>query len=79
MDKTRKDGAEMLELYIKEGCPHCRKQIEQLEQEGLTYQLYNVSNDNSALKEIKEKYNAGIVPVLVENGKVKSIGYHGLG
>lgn len=69
----------MLELYVKDGCPYCRKQIEQLEQEGLSYRLYNVSRDRSALKEAREKYGADIVPVLVENGKVKSIGYQGMG
>lgn len=69
----------MLDLYVKDGCPHCRNQIEQLEQEGLSYRLHNVSSDHAALKEAKEKYGAGIVPVLVKNGKVKSIGYKGLG
>ncbi|MFY9258274.1 MAG: glutaredoxin family protein [Dethiobacteria bacterium] len=69
----------MLELYVKDGCPYCRKQIEELEQEGLSYQLHNVSRDRSALQEAKEKYKARIVPVLVENGKVKSFGYQGMG
>ena len=69
----------MLELYIKEGCPHCRKQIELLEQEGLAYQLYDINNDPAALQEAKEKYGAKIVPILVENGEVKSIGYQGQG
>ena len=69
----------MLELYVKDGCPYCRKQIEQLEEEGLSYRLHNVSLDRSALKEAREKYGADIVPVLVENGKVKSIGYQGMG
>ncbi len=69
----------MLELYIKDGCAYCQKQREELEQGGLAYQLYNVSQDPSALKEAKEKYGAGMVPVLVENGKVKAIGYEGKG
>ena len=69
----------MIELYVKDGCPHCQKQIEQLEQEGLPYRLYNIGRDPSALKEAKEKHGADIVPVLVENGKVKSIGYQGKG
>ncbi len=69
----------MLDLYIKDSCPHCRKQIEQLEQEGLSYRLYNVSRDHSALRDVKERYNADMVPVLVEDGKVRSIGYRGMG
>ena len=69
----------MLELYVKDGCPYCWKQIEELEEEGLSYRLHNVSQDRSALREAKEKYKARIVPVLVENGKVKSFGYRGMG
>ena len=69
----------MLELYVKDGCPHCQKQIAQLEQQGLAFQLYNVSHDLSMLAKAKEKYGAAIVPVLVENGKVKTIGYQGMG
>ncbi|NLA26880.1 MAG: glutaredoxin family protein [Firmicutes bacterium] len=69
----------MLELYIKDGCPHCRKQMEQLEQDGLSYRLHNVSRDSSALKKAREKYGADMVPVLVEEGKVKSVGYQGMG
>lgn len=69
----------MLELYVKDGCPYCRKQIEQLEQDSLTYRVYNVGRDRSALKTVKEKYGAKIVPVLVEKGQVKSIGFRGEG
>jgi glutaredoxin 3 len=69
----------MLELYVKDGCPYCRKQIEQLDQEGISYQLRNVSRDKAALKELRERYGAKIVPVLVEDGKVKSMGYQGMG
>lgn len=68
----------MIELYIKDGCPYCRKQIEQLEREGLAYRLHNVRN-RVALEEAKEKYGADMVPVMVENGKVKAIGYRGQG
>lgn len=69
----------MLELYVKDGCPHCRKQIEALEKEGLSYRLHNVSRDPAALKMAKEKYRAHIVPLLVEKGGVKSMGYQGKG
>ncbi|MGI5823637.1 MAG: glutaredoxin domain-containing protein [Dethiobacteria bacterium] len=69
----------MLELYIRVGCPHCDKRIEELEKKGLTYKLYNVFDDPSAYKEAKEKYGADKVPVLVENGEVKSIGFQGGG
>lgn len=69
----------MLELYVKEGCPHCRKQIEQLDQEGCLYKLYDVGRDRVALKKAKEEYGAGMVPVLAEDGKLKAIGFQGKG
>ncbi len=69
----------MLDLYIKDGCPHCRGQIEQLEKEGLSYRLHNVSHDHDALKKVKELYNANKVPVLVKGETVQSIGYLGKG
>ena len=78
-EEILKGVSPMLELYVKDGCPHCRKQIEQLEQEGRLYKLYNVGRDRTALKKIKEKYGAGMVPVLVVKGKVESIGYRGEG
>ena len=68
----------MIELYVKDGCPYCRKQIEQLEREGRSYRLHNVS-DRSALKEAREKYGAGMAPVVGEDGKVKAIGFQGEG
>lgn len=68
----------MLELYIKDGCPHCRKQIEELERQGLAYRLHNV-RDGAALREARERYGADKVPVLVERGAVKAIGFQGEG
>lgn len=69
----------MLDLYIKDGCPHCHEQIEQLDREGLSYRLHNVSLDRDALKKVKEVYNADKVPVMVKDGTVQSIGYLGKG
>lgn len=69
----------MLDIYIKDGCPHCRKQIDQLDREGLPYRLHNVSHDRDALKKAKEVYNADKVPVMVKDGAVQSIGYRGRG
>lgn len=69
----------MRELYIKGGCPHCREQIKKLEREGFTYRLRDIGCDPTALEEVKGKYGARMVPVLVEGGRVKSIGYRGRG
>jgi glutaredoxin len=62
--------------YIKDGCPYCVKLIDELKKKGVDYQEINISQDRNALKEIKSKYNANRVPVLVEGDKV-TVGYRG--
>jgi glutaredoxin len=69
----------MLEVYIKDGCPYCVKQIEVLERKGIDYKLYNVSTDPKALKKARDEYKANKVPVVVEDGVVKNIGFGGGG
>ena len=69
----------MLEVYVKDGCPYCEKQLEVLKKKGAEYKLYNVSADSEALKRAREEYQADKVPVLVENGEVQSIGFGGGG
>ena len=69
----------MLEVYVKDGCPYCEKQIEVLKKKGVDYKLYNVSTDREALKRARQEYKADKVPVVVENGELKSIGFGGGG
>lgn len=69
----------MLEIFVKEGCPYCRQQMEDFDRDGRFYEVYNVSSDPEALKKAKEQYKATKVPVVVEGGKVLSIGYQGAG
>ena len=69
----------MLEVYIKDGCPYCEKQITVLNSKEIEYKLYNVSTDPEALKRAREEYNADKVPVVVEDGVVKNIGFGGGG
>ncbi len=69
----------MLELYVKDGCPYCEQQIEALKKQGAEYKLYNVNTDSEAKKKAKEEFNADKVPILVENGTVKNIGFGGGG
>jgi glutaredoxin len=69
----------MLEVYIKEGCPYCEKQLEVFKRKNLEYKLYNVSVDPEALKRAREEYKADKVPVVVEDGTVKNIGFGGGG
>lgn len=69
----------MLEVYIKEGCPYCEKQLEVFKRKNLEYKLYNISVDPEALKRAREEYKADKVPVVVEDGAVKNIGFGGGG
>ncbi len=69
----------MLEVYIKDGCPYCEKQVNRLKEEGISYRLYNISRDRDALKKARDEYRADKVPVVVEDGVLKSIGYQGMG
>ncbi len=69
----------MLEVYVKDGCPYCEKQIEVLKKKGIDYKLYNVSADREALKRARQEYKADKVPVVVEEGVVQSIGFGGGG
>ncbi|MDZ4131830.1 MAG: glutaredoxin family protein [Dethiobacteria bacterium] len=69
----------MLEVYIKEGCPYCEKQLEVFKRKNLEYKLYNVSVDPEALKRAREEYKADKVPVVVEDGAVKNIDFGGGG
>lgn len=69
----------MLEIYVKDGCPYCEKQLSVLNRKGLEYKVYVVNKDPDALKKAREDYKADMVPVLVEDGEVKNIGFGGGG
>lgn len=69
----------MLEVYVKDGCPYCEKQLEVFKKQGVQYKLYNVSVDPEALKRAREEFKADKVPVVIEDGKVKNIGFGGGG
>lgn len=68
----------MLEVYIKDGCPYCQKQLDDFKSEGLEYKTYNVGNPDN-LKKARQDFGADKVPVVVKDGIVVSIGYNGLG
>ena len=69
----------MLEVYVKDGCPYCEKQLEVLKKKGVVFKIFNVSSDQEALKRARREYKADKVPVVVENGVVQSIGFGGGG
>ncbi len=63
-------------LYTKEGCPYAARLVEELKGKGADFVEINLTFDREALEEIKAKYGADRVPVLVEGDKV-TVGYHG--
>lgn len=69
----------MREIYVKDGCPYCEKQLAILDRKGLEYTVYVVNKDPEARKKAIEEYKAENVPVLVEDGVVKNIGFGGGG
>jgi glutaredoxin len=72
-------GAGMLEVYVKDGCPYCEKQLDIFNRKGLEYKLYNVNTDSEALEKARDEYKADKVPVVVDNEVVKNIGFGGGG
>ncbi len=69
----------MLEVYVKDGCPYCEKQLSVLDRKGVEYELRNVGTDPEALRKAKEEYKADKVPVVVENGELQYVGFGGGG
>lgn len=68
-----------LELYGTKGCPYTADLIEELEWQGHAFVYYDVEEDREALERMLELSHQRTVPVLVEKGKVKSVGYQGRG
>ena len=69
----------MLEVYIKEGCPYCEQQLDDLKAKGISFKLYNVSRDPEALKRARQDYGAKKVPLVTEDGVFKYVGFGGGG
>jgi len=46
---------------------------------GINFKEVNTSVDDAAKKFVQEKFSAGIVPVIVKDGKLVSTGYNGGG
>ncbi len=69
----------MLEVYVKDGCPYCEKQLDIFKKKGLEYKLYNISVDREAHDRVRDLFKADKVPVVVEDGIVTNIGFGGGG
>ena len=67
-------------IYTKPGCPYCAKAREYYTQKGIAFDDRN-AQDNMEYRKQMLKFSKGdpTVPVIVENGKLKQIGWEGRG
>ncbi len=68
-----------LELYVTAACPHCADLRDELEWQGKTFVEYDVQLDADAKARLLALSGGSMVPVLVEDGVVTSIGWKGRG
>jgi glutaredoxin len=69
-----------LELYATRSCSFCAELREQLAWDGRAFVEYDVEGDHDARTRLSELVGAStIVPVLVEDGHVAQVGWHGRG
>jgi glutaredoxin len=67
-----------LEVYGANHCRYTTELLEDLEWRGIAFTYYDVDADADAkARFIQLTENGRSIPVLVENGKVKTVGYQG--
>ncbi|HYX26053.1 MAG TPA: glutaredoxin [Thermoanaerobaculia bacterium] len=71
--------SQRLELYGTKSCPYTAELREQLEWEGRDFDEHDVEEDARSLARLIALTGQRTVPVLVENGRVVQIGWHGRG
>jgi glutaredoxin len=70
----------MLELYVVRTCPFCGELREQLELDGSEFREYDVEADPEARERFLALCGADrIVPLLIEDGRIKQSGWEGRG
>jgi len=67
-------------IYTKPGCPYCAKAREFYNERGITFEDRNAQDNLVYRKEMLAISDGDpTVPVIVENGKLKQIGWEGRG
>ena len=66
-----------LEVYGAKHCQYTAELLEELEWRGEAFVYLDVEEDRAALKRMLELTRQRSVPILVEDGRVKEIGYKG--
>ena len=70
----------MFELFGTASCQYTAEMREWLEWTGREFVAYDVERDAAALRRMREVTGGqGVVPVLLEDGKVSRIGWNGRG
>jgi glutaredoxin 3 len=69
----------VLELFGSSGCPYTLEMREWLEFSRREFVEFDVDTDAAALIRMREASGQRTVPVLLEDGKVLQIGWHGRG
>lgn len=57
-------------LYTKRGCPWCHEAVEFLDGKGVSYKLREVTNDPSAMEEMRKKSGQTKAPTLDWHGDI---------
>lgn len=67
-------------IYTKPGCPHCAKAMTWYNSQGISF-LEKNAQDNREFRKEMFSFSDGdaTVPVIVEDGKLKQIGWEGRG
>ena len=69
-----------LELYASRSCPYCAQLRERLDWDGLGYIEYDIDADSGARARLTALVGSNpMVPVLVEDGRVRQVGVEGRG
>ncbi len=67
-----------MELFGAAGCPYTSELREHLQWNGVAFIEYDVESDTGARSRLRTLVGAHtVVPVLVENGRVKDVGWRG--
>jgi len=69
-----------VKIYTKPGCPYCEKARVYYNERGIAFREFNAQDNMSFRKEMLAISNGDpTVPVIVEDGKLKQIGWEGRG
>gem|GEM_PF-374419 len=69
-----------VKIYTKPGCPYCAKARESYTARGIAFQEYNAQDDLTFREEMLAITDGDpTVPVIVEDGRLKEIGWEGRG